>query len=404
MQSGPISQLYSARSKMQSIVSYALLILLSLAFVLSDWIYKQITFAEYILLFILILLILTVNFKLKREQLVVITGLVAFLAAHVMLQYAFNDAFVIRTAVMGILKLLFYSVMVTVVINYLREHKLTRSFLIINNVLAVLVIFIGVYITLELYRETRVPQEIFWRFTRRDIYSYYFESNPAIIRTRSIFSEPAHLGFYLNTLIAVNLFSKVKSKGLFIFSVVLSLGILSTFSYSMIGILMVIVLIKIALLFYTKSFKWSNWLLLIPLSLVLFSIFYWDIIETTLIQRTVSVFTGQDTSARMRLFDSWQYVDRSTILLGNGLGQTPVVTNVYAYAVSDFGIAGLLVLSGFTIWILRENWALGLIFILLNSAKGGYLSSGYWLMILLIVLYTVDERVRTSDITKNSFY
>lgn len=394
MLNNPVNQSHRFRSKFQLLISYAILVMLSTAFILSDWIYGYFTFSEYILFLVLLILIGTLNFKLSKEQLILITVFLSYLTAHTILQYIFNEEFVLQTALLGIAKLLFYSVCLSVSYNYIKEKQLDYSFLLINNVIAVVVIIVGFYITFELYRESTIPQEFFWRFTRRDIYSYYFESNPAIIRTRSMFSEPAHLGFYLNTLVAVNLFSLIKSNAIFLLTILLVIGILSTFSYSMIAILLFIVGLKIFILFRSKSFKWSNWLLLIPLTLVLFSIVYWDTIEATLIQRTLSVFTGQDISARMRLFDSWQYIDSSNFILGNGLGQTPIVTNIYAYALSDFGITGFLVLLGISAFLVKKKWTLGIVFILLNSAKGGYLSSGYWLMILLILLYSMEKNDR----------
>lgn len=388
-------------TRLQSIIAPAILILLSVAFVLSDWMHGYFTFSEYILVAVMGILILTLNFLLTKEQLIVIGALLIVLIGMTTLHYFFNEAFVVRTAVLGIMKLLFYSISITASINYICKINLNYSFLVINNIVAFVIILLGIYITFELYRETRIPQEFFWRFTRRDIYSYYFESNPAIIRTRSIFSEPAHLGFYLNTLVAVNLFSPFKTRFILISSFILSLGVLSTFSYSMIAILLFIVLLKAALIVINKSFRWSNWYLIIPIILIAMTIYNWEIVETTLIQRTIAVFTGQDTSARMRLFDSWQYITRDSFILGNGIGQTPVVTNVYAYALSDLGVAGLAVVLAGTVWILSKSWTLGLVFILLNSAKGGYLSSGYWFMILIIVLYSFARNQNHTYLNKH---
>ncbi|MCC5894496.1 MAG: hypothetical protein JJU16_03470 [Alkalibacterium sp.] len=393
-------------SKWQGIIASSIIVLLSVAFVLSDWTYNFITFSEYILFVVMAILILTLNFRISRNQLTVIGTALAILVGMTVVHYFVTEDFVLRTALLGIMKLIFYSLSITVSINYILKKNLNYSFLIINNIAAFIVILLGVYITFELYRETRIPQEIFWRFTRRDIYSYYFESNPAIIRTRSIFSEPAHLGFYLNSLIAVNLFSDYRTKFIVISSFILSLGVLITFSYSMIAILLFIVTLRIGLLIINNNFKWSNWYLVIPIVLVALTIYNWEIVQTTLIQRTLAVFTGQDTSARMRLFDSWQYVSRDNVLQGNGIGHTPVVTNIYAYAVSDLGLVGVgLVLAG-TIWIMSKSWTLGLVFILFNSAKGGYLSSGYWLMILVIILYSLasNEHIFCDYDNKNKLH
>lgn len=374
-------------NSIQTVTAVLIMSLLSLAFALSDWMYGYFTFSEYILVAVLGILILTMNFRLSADQLKIIGLFAALLVTHTILQSLFNADSESGTAILGIGKMVFYSVSVSVIINYIKDSSQSYNFLILNNIAAIIVIILGLYITFELYRESTVPREIFWRFTRRDIYSYYFESNPAIIRTRSIFSEPAHLGFYLNTLVSVNLFSKYRSKLLIIFTFTLSLGILLTFSYSMIAILLVIISSKVLMMLINRSFKWSNWYLLIPAALIVLTLLNWEVINTTLIQRTIAVFTGQDTSARMRLLDSWQYVSRDNIWLGNGIGETPIITNNYAYALSDMGLIGALIIGTATVWLTLKSWPLGLVFILLNSAKGGYLSSSYWFMIMLVLLF-----------------
>lgn len=390
----------SVLDRINTVMSPLILILLSAAFVLSDWLFSYFTFSEYILFFVLTYFLLTLNFRLTRDQMIYLSVLPAFLLVHLAVQYWTSDAFELRIAVPGMVKLLFYSVSVAVIINYIRKYKYEENFLLINNTVAVITIILGMYITYLLYQDSRIPQEIFWRFTRRDIYSYYFESNPAIIRSRSIFSEPAHLGFYLNTLIAANLFSVYRSKLIYLLTGVLSIGVILTFSYSMIGILVVIFLLKGIDLILNKQFSWSNWYLLVPVIIILLTAFNWEVVNTTLIQRTLAILSGEDTSARMRLFDSWQYVSRNNYLWGNGIGHTPVVTNVYAYALSDFGVLGFLLILSATGWLIYRNWTIGAVFFLLNSAKGGYLSSSYWLMIVFLLLYIHSRnRKRASDLT-----
>lgn len=384
----------SPLDRINTLMAPLILVLLGIAFVVSDWLFSYFTFSEYILFFVLAYFLFTMNFRLSKDQLQSISILVIFLIVHGLVHYLNSSSFELRIAVPGMVKLIFYSVSVSVIINYIQEFEYQESFLIINNAVAVITIILGIYITYQLYQDSRIPQELFWRFTRRDIYSYYFESNPTIIRSRSIFSEPAHLGFYLNTLITANLFSVYQSKLLHIMTAILSIGIILTFSYSMIGILVVILIIKGYHLLINKQFSWSKWYLLIPIALIVLAVINWEAVNTALIQRTIAILSGEDTSARMRLFDSWQYVTRENFLWGNGIGHTPVVTNVYAYALSDFGIFGLVLIFTATGWLIYTNWSIGLVFFLLNSAKGGYLSSSYWLMILVLLLYGMNKEKR----------
>lgn len=375
----------------QKIEAPIVLILLSIAFALSDWVYGYFTFSEYVLFAISAFLVLTFQFRFELSQfkwLILLIGMISF---HLGLQIIYNDSFELRIGIAGAIKLTFYLLVIVAIYNYIRRNRLELSLIKWNLFIAFLVIIAGVYITFELYNETRIPQEFFWKFTRRDIYSYYFESNPAIIRTRSIFSEPAHLGFYLNTLLAATVFYFRNEKINPLVPLVLSIGILLTFSYSMIAILITTLFLKIGILFLNGKLKWNKWMWIIPLIIIGVSVPLWNIINVTLIQRSIAIFTGEDTSARMRLFDSWQYVTKDNLLIGNGIGHTPVITNIYSYMLSDLGIIGLGISLFFSGYIVRHSPSLGILFILLNISKGGYLSSGYWFMVLIVLICALSH-------------
>ena len=118
----------------------------------------------------------------------------------------------------------------------------------------------------------------------------------------------------------------------------------------------------------------------------------WNVINITVIQRTLAIISGEDISARIRLINSWQYVSRDTLWMGNGIGQTPIITNVYAYILSDFGLIGFIGKLTFTAYISFKNWKFGIVFLLLNFAKGGYLSSGYWFMMIIFITYGLSKK------------
>lgn len=372
----------------QHYFSSVVILLLSIAFVLSDWMYSYFTFAEYILFIILAFFIFTLQIYISKKQLYYLMLLGVLLLLHTILQIYLNDNFQLNIGIVASIKLLFYFGTITSIYNYIMKYGLEKKLLTFSSIIAVIIIILGVFITIQLKQDSRIPQELFWRFTRRDIYSYYFESNPSIIRTRSLFSEPAHMGFYLNTILAAIMFSKFKFTLDKFISVFIITGIVLTFSYSMIGIMILIILLKIILLVHHKKLKWNNWMLTIPIvvGIVLYS--FWDTVNTTLIDRTIRIFSGEDISARMRLLDSWQYVSRENIIIGNGLGHTPIITNIYAYALSDLGIVGLLMSITGSVLLIYNKWIFGIIFVLLNTAKGGYLSSSYWFMILFILTYS----------------
>ena len=382
-----------------NIVATLVSIFLGFSFVLSDWIYGYFTFAEYIFFIILITLIFTFNLVIYKQD-VIWLGISSFLLGiHLVIHYNFNSDFDLSIGTTNAIKFVFYLFFIILMKNFIQTHKSHRPILYWQNILAVIILLIGVYITYELYSGSRIPHEVFWQFTRRDIYSYFFESNPEIIRTRSIFSEPAHLGFYLITILSINLFGPITNRLTRFFSLILSIGVFLTFSYSMIGVLCVIYSLKVLDLFLKGELKWGSWMWLVVISIFIVSLLYWDTIETTIIDRSIAIVSGQDISARMRLLDSWQYVNKGNLLHGNGIGHTPTITNIYAYILSDFGIFGFIAICLMTYKLVKKNIYIGSIFFMLNMTKGGYLSSGFWLMVLLFVVFSdtnISQRLNNS--------
>ncbi|WP_225743720.1 hypothetical protein [Marinilactibacillus sp. Marseille-P9653] len=370
-----------------SIWSLILLSMVSLSFFLSDWLISIVTFADITLGFVLATLIVIGAFKVKTTQVKWIGLPLAIILINNGYQFFTNYSFNIRLGIASFIKIAFYLVVITSLFNYIKERSFEKKFLLILNWAALILGVIGIYITIALYSDGQLPYRFFWEFTRYDIYSYFFESNPAIIRTRSLFSEPAHFGYFLNLVLAFNLFSRIKFEKQWLFNFLLTLIIFSTFSYSMIGIMGLYFGMKITKKIIDKEMKWhsSYWVLII--GLVVLTVVFWEFIEVTLVQRTLALFSGEDTSAQMRLIESWHYIQRNTILFGNGIGHTPVITNTFAYFQSDLGILGTVAALALTISIMKHNFALGVLFVLLNVSKGGYLGPAYWLMVLCVLVF-----------------
>lgn len=370
-----------------SIWSLILLSMVSLSFFLSDWLISIVTFADVTLGIVLATLIIIGAFKVKLTQMKWIGLPLAMILINNGYQFLTNDSFNIRLGIASFIKIGFYLVVIVGLFNYIKERRFETKFLLILNWVALILGMIGIYITIALYSDGQLPFRFFWEFTRYDIYSYFFESNPAIIRTRSLFSEPAHFGYFLNLVLAFNLFSRIKLEKYWIFNVLLALIIFSTFSYSMIGIMGISFGIKLIEKIIYKEIKWHSgyWVLIIGLAIL--TVVFWEFIEVTLVQRTMALFSGEDTSAQMRLIESWQYIQRDTILFGNGIGHTPVITNTFAYFQSDLGVLGTVAALVLTVSIMKHNFALSVVFVLLNISKGGYLGPAYWLMVLCILVF-----------------
>ena len=70
---------------------------------------------------------------------------------------------------------------------------------------------------------------------------------------------------------------------------------------------------------------------------------------------------------------------------------------MYAYALSDFGIIGLLGLLAGTGIIFTFGLREGVFFTLMNISKGGYLNPLFWLFILVIGLTNFNHKHTNRD-------
>ncbi|MBM6615958.1 hypothetical protein JTF06_13785 [Desemzia sp. RIT804] len=375
--------------------------MIGLSFILSDWMLGLFTFSEYTLGIVIALLVITGRFRITKKQIKWILGIIIFLSIHLIIHERFNDQFYFKTGIAAFIKLLFYIIIVTSLYNYIVENRLKKQFLIFNNVFAVLTCLIGWYIVVAIYSEGLLPFEFFWRFTRSDLTSYIFNNGViSFVRMRSIFSEPSYFGFYLNTILAMNYLNSNRLRVNWKFSIIISITILLTFSYSAIAIMF----LSTGLYIFSAKREWlkrnkRKMGLLVVILLIILSVFYAlfsDFFNYVFIQRTVNIFTDINNSGYSRLFGSWQYVNKDNILLGNGLGHTPSIWNIYAYMISDLGIFGLAGFILLTVSIIKSNKELGLFFIVMNFSKGGYLSSSFWLFLLLTVIYSIEKEKKNS--------
>lgn len=382
------------------------LIGVSFSFIVSDWMLGIFTFSEYIIGLLMFLLVVTGLFKIERSQIKWIITILSFLSIHLLLQYGFNQEFNLKIGVATFIKLSFYIITIIGLYNYIAHQNLKKKFLIYNNFFAIVGCVIGVYIMVAIYSEGVLPYEFLWQFTRLDNKSYIFSNgNISFVRMRSLFSEPSYFGFYLNTILAMNYFNSDKIKINHLFSIIISFSILLTVSYSAIAIMIVITIMYIFSI-KRNNFEWSWFKVIIFGTIILIGAKVYDIFKpffyNAFIQRTIDIFTDNSNSGYFRLFGSWQYVNKNNFLMGNGLGQTPAIWNIYAYMISDMGIFGLIIFIMFTLMILRMNKKLGFTFILLNFSKGGYLSSSFWLLVLLLLVYTnrKEDKVNSGFLIK----
>lgn len=375
-----------SNSKIKNMV----LILIGFTFLLSEWMIGLFTFADFLMLFISILVISRVNLKSKDFWSFVI--LEGYLAVHILWNVIFNEDFILRLALTNMIKIFFYHTFILLTYKFITQQEIENRLLKIINIFAVISIIIGLYISVVLIFDLPMPYEFLWTFTRTDRFSYTLRRTSSIIRTRSVFSEPAHFGYFLNIILSINLFSRKSYRMPYLYSTFLIIGIIASLSYSSIVVLMIILT-----LFSIKYFASNNGDLLtiksvVILILVLFTAYILrDFLYQAVYIRTIDILTGNDGSFTNRIFSSWTYLNSENILFGNGLGHTPNIQNVYAYLLSDLGLVPFVFSIYFTYRLVKYNYGLGISFMLLNFTKGGYLSPVFSLYILLILIYINEE-------------
>lgn len=363
--------------------------LISIAFLVSDWIIFYSSFGDFVLALTAFLFLILGQVTLSKKQMIAGSIPLFFLALNYILNVNFNDYWFDTTrAFLSALKIGLYLSVLLMVYSFVKRKNLYEQFLKISNVFAVASIIIGIVITLLIYLNRDDIYLVLWTFTRTDTTSYLFNEN--IVRMRSLFSEPAHLGYYLNTVFFANVFSGLKKNKWVLATLVL--GILLTLSYSMIIILCATGLTYLITRLIKKDIKWQQWYWIVILPFIVGVGFFWDFIQVTIIQRTLDIVTGADGSAYSRIVQSWIYLENERIIFGNGVAHSPPITNIYAYLLTDFGLVGLIPYVLFTLYLLISNVSIFMLFFLMNSAKGGYLNPAFWLFLLYMFVFCIRKK------------
>lgn len=365
--------------------------LISIAFIVSDWIIFYSSFGDFVLALTAFLFLILGQVTLSKKQMIAGAIPLFFLAFNYILNVNFNDYWFDTTrAFLSALKIGLYLSVLLMVYSFVKRKNLYKQFLKTSNVFAVASIIIGIVITLLIYLNRDDIYLVLWTFTRTDTTSYLFNENENIVRMRSLFSEPAHLGYYLNTVFFANVFSGFK-KNKWVLAILI-FGILFTLSYSMIIILCATGSTYLITRLIKKDIKWQQWYWIVILPFIVGVGFFWDFIQVTIIQRTLDIVTGADGSAYSRIVQSWIYLENERIIFGNGVAHSPPITNIYAYLLTDFGLVGLIPYVLFTLYLLISNVSIFMLFFLMNSAKGGYLNPAFWLFLLYMFVFCIRKK------------
>ena len=366
---------------------YIILISLGIASTVTDWMIGIFSMSDFIFGFIIVCLMVSNNYRLTIKQIMWLFILLGTISANIWLNYYMNELFVLKTGIAALIKIAFYSFVLLGCYNLVKNKQQEEKFLKIINVIAIIVGIIGIYITLAIYLNGTLPYEFFWKFTRTDATSYLYDGIENLYRTRSIFSEPSYLGYYLNIVLGINYFNKCNIQINKYINLFITLVIILTFSYSSIAVMLIIQLLHFFTITNIRKIRFNWFYLMCLVAIIVLISLFWDIIQVSIIDRTMSILDGTDNSARGRLLESWQYINHEHFFMGNGVGHTPSIWNIYAYILSDLGLIAFLLFCLLTAYVLLSNVKLGLLFVCLNFQKGGYLSPEFWIFLLLIFIF-----------------
>lgn len=378
-----------------TIFNTALIVLLVWVMILSDWSVLNVSFGDFLLVGIVLLLLsnVPIDFSKKQQQLFIISTSSIILIT--LLAYITGPADMnIKLLLFSNVKLMFYIGTVMMIYNYISSRGLKPKFVRINTYMSLLVIAIGIVIIYFILTDQLDILHKIWYFTRIDDRSYHLGSSD-IIRMRSLFAEPAHLGFYLN--ISLYFVLKQRNKYWLVYTVLISIGIVLTLSYSMIMIGSWLIMSTIAKHVKLSQFKWDGRYLIVVAVMLLIALIFGEFLYEAIYIRTLNILSGEDGSAIARLMGSWQQIDSGHLLFGVGAAHSINITNMYAYALSDFGIIGLLGLLAGTGIIFTFGLREGVFFTLMNISKGGYLNPLFWLFILVIGLTNFNHKHTNRD-------
>lgn len=378
-----------------TIFNTALIVLLVWVMILSDWSVLNVSFGDFLLVGIVLLLLsnVPIDFSKKQQQLFIISTSSIILIT--LLAYITGPADMnIKLLLFSNVKLMFYIGTVMMIYNYISSRGLKPKFVRINTYMSLLVIAIGIVIIYLILTDQLDILHKIWYFTRIDDRSYHLGSSD-IIRMRSLFAEPAHLGFYLN--ISLYFVLKQRNKYWLVYTVLISIGIVLTLSYSMIMIGSWLIMSTIAKHVKLSQFKWDGRYLIVVAVMLLIALIFGEFLYEAIYIRTLNILSGEDGSAIARLMGSWQQIDSGHLLFGVGAAHSTNITNMYAYALSDFGIIGLVGLLTGTGIIFTFGLREGVFFTLMNISKGGYLNPLFWLFILVIGLTNFNHKHTNRD-------
>lgn len=378
-----------------TIFNTALIVLLVWVMILSDWSVLNVSFGDFLLVGIVLLLLsnVPIDFSKKQQQLFTISTSSIILIT--LLAYITDPADMnIKLLLFSNVKLMFYIGTVMMIYNYISSRGLKPKFVRINTYMSLLVIAIGIVIIYLILTDQLDILHKIWYFTRIDDRSYHLGSSD-IIRMRSLFAEPAHLGFYLN--ISLYFVLKQRNKYWLVYTVLISIGIVLTLSYSMSMIGSWLIMSTIAKHVKLSQFKWDGRYLIVVAVMLLIALIFGEFLYEAIYIRTLNILSGEDGSAIARLMGSWQQIDSGHLLFGVGAAHSTNITNMYAYALSDFGIIGLLGLLAGTGIIFTFGLREGVFFTLMNISKGGYLNPLFWLFILVIGLTNFNHKHTNRD-------
>lgn len=104
-----------------SIWAVIILSLMSVSFIVTDWMIGIFTLSDYIFAVVGLSLIISGNYKVKKKQLLWILLILGLIAMNIIMNIQLNSSFILKTGLASLIRISYYIAITFGVYNYVKE-------------------------------------------------------------------------------------------------------------------------------------------------------------------------------------------------------------------------------------------------------------------------------------------
>ena len=251
--------------------------------VLNDWRFGSLSFSDFFILAGISVLFPSIT-KVPVRWLISCGSSILLVLVNILIASSLGG-YSLASGLFYLLKISMYILFYVLLYFYvIKRHMILEFIKALINV-AVVVSLLGLLIALLIATDSSLSYNFLWTFTRQDIASYIFSGGySSVVRVRSIFGEPQHLGLFLNITLASALLGNYsknirRNKSL---AIIISAAFM-TFSFSTIPVTLIILLLYFIKRYKLAFFFKKNFIMILAIIICL-SVLMWQPINETIYQ------------------------------------------------------------------------------------------------------------------------